>query len=118
MDEVIVKGKIINKKIGIEKEIEFLVDTGATISVIPDDILKLLKVKATDKDRFELANGKTKVFRIGEVEIKINSKSHTFPVAAGVEKSQPLLGVVVLEVFGFTVDPISKKLKKRKLLMY
>jgi len=117
MGEVFAECKLINREKGLERKVKFLV-TGATIPVVPADILKELKVRVVDRDSFELASGKSKVFKIGEVSIKLNGKKHIFPVAFGPEKSQPLLGVVVLETFGYKIDPVSGKLVKRKLLMY
>lgn len=118
MGEVFVKAKVINPKLKLEKDIEFLVDTGATLSVIPEPILNKLKVIATDKDVFELADGKHKTFKLGEVIIKVNGKRGTFKIAFGSAKTQPLLGQVVMETLGFRVDPVTKKLIKRRLLMY
>lgn len=118
MGEVFVKGKLINPVSRLSKEIKFLVDTGATIPVVPEEVLNSLHIKPIDKDRFELASGKSKVFKLGEVIIKLNKKSGTFKVAFGAKKSQPLLGLVVLETLGFRVDPVSRKLVKRRLMMY
>jgi len=118
MGETFVKAKLCNQMTKQEKEIKFLVDTGATISVIPKDILKALRVKPTDKEEFELANGKTKQFLLGELIIKLDGKTGSFKIAFGPEKSQPLLGLVVLETFGYRVDPIARKLVKRRLFMY
>ncbi|MEW6557285.1 MAG: clan AA aspartic protease [Elusimicrobiota bacterium] len=118
MGEVFVKTKLINPVTRRTKEIKFLVDTGATISIVPEEILRSLHIKPIDKDNFELADGKTKVFKFGEATIKLNGKSRTFTVAFGARKSQPLLGLVVLETLGLKVDPVSGKLIKRHLMMY
>jgi len=118
MGEVIVKGKLSNPATGASKDIKFLVDTGATISVVPETILKSLNIKPIDKDTFELAGGNTKVFRLGEAVIQVNGKRRTFTVAFGAKRSQSLLGLVVLETLGFRVDPVSRKLVKRRLMMY
>jgi len=118
MGETFVKCKITNPKTSKGKEIDFLVDTGASLPVIPENILKELGIEPKDKDKFKLATGKIKTFKIGEVEIKLNGKQHIFPVVFGSMKSQPLLGLVVLETFGYKVDPTEGKLIKGKLLMY
>lgn len=118
MGEVVLKVNLVNVKTGTKKEVEFVVDTGATISVVPADILKSLEIEPRYTDEFDLADGRSTSFDVGEAVFELDGKSITSAVAFGPGESQPLLGVVVLEIMGLMVDPVSRKLVKRHLMMY
>lgn len=95
-------GKSIEKK--------FLVDSGAVYSVVPEELLKSLKVKPIDKQRFILANGEEMEREIGEAKFSFRGKQRTAPVIFG-DPDIYLLGATTLENMGLILDPISRELK-------
>lgn len=90
----------------------FLVDTGATDTVIPANELDKLGIKREGSRKYELADGTVVSYDVGFAFININGEKVAANVVFGEEKSEPLLGVTVLESAGFIVDPVNQVLKK------
>jgi clan AA aspartic protease len=110
MGETIVKirvSNLTNKKTG---EIEVLVDTGATYTTVPGEILEELGVEKVDKVVIELADGRTLERYIGNIYIEVEGRKRANPVIFGEESDASILGLVSLESCGLTVDPVNRKL--------
>ena len=90
----------------------FLVDTGATDTVIPADELEKLGIKREGKRNYELADGTVVSYDVGYAFLAVNGEKVAANVVFGEENSEPLLGVTVLESAGFVVDPVRQILKK------
>ncbi|MCL2152818.1 MAG: retroviral-like aspartic protease family protein [Oscillospiraceae bacterium] len=90
----------------------FLVDTGATDMIIPANELERLGIKREGKRNYELADGTVVSYDVGYALLSINGEKVAANVVFGKEKSEPLLGVTVLESAGFIVDPLRQVLKK------
>jgi clan AA aspartic protease len=90
----------------------FLVDTGATDTIIPANELEKLGIKREGKRNYELADGTVVSYDIGYAFLCVNGEKVAANVVFGEEKSEPLLGVTVLESAGFIVDPVRQILKK------
>jgi len=101
---------------GRTAEVSLLVDTGATLSWIPRPVLENLGIQQEAEISFVLANGGEVVRPVGPVRMTIDGRSLTLPVAFCEPGEEPVLGVTALEVLGFAVDPIEKKLIPRKHL--
>ena len=83
-----------------------LVDTGATYSVFPGNVLSELGVVAEETRTFELADGSETEFQSGEASIRVEGKRVTAVVVFGPEGTSPLLGATTLELASLAVDPI------------
>jgi clan AA aspartic protease len=90
----------------------FLVDTGATDTIIPSNELERLGVRREGKRNYELADGTIVSYDVGYALLSVNGERVIANVVFGEEKSEPLLGVTVLDSAGFVVDPIRQVLKK------
>ena len=90
----------------------FLVDTGATDTIIPANELERLGIKREGKRNYELADGTVVSYDVGYAFLRVNGEKVAANVVFGDEKSDPLLGVTVLESAGFIVDPVRQILKK------
>ena len=90
----------------------FLVDTGATDSIIPANELDKLGIKREGKRNYELADGTVVSYDVGYAFLCVNGEKVAANVVFGEENSEPLLGVTVLESAGFIVDPVHQTLKK------
>ena len=90
----------------------FLVDTGATDTIIPAKELEKLGIKREGSRKYELANGTIVTYDVGFAFLCINGEKVVANVVFGEDNSEPLLGVTVLESAGFVVDPIQQILKK------
>ena len=90
----------------------FLVDTGATDSIIPGNELDKIGVKREFKRIYELADGSQIEFDVGYAKLFINGEQTLGPVIFGKDESEPLIGVTALESIGFIIDPVRKTLTK------
>ena len=109
MGETIVKIKVSGVSNRKTEEVEVLVDTGATYTAIPEQILRKLNVRKVRKINIEFANGQVEKREIGDVMIEVNGIKTPNPVIFAKEKDARVLGLVTLESCGLTVDPLSKK---------
>lgn len=94
-----------------------LVDTGATLTALPEKVANELGIKPIMEEEVMTGAGTVKVKR-GRAWIKLENKEAPFDVWISDFIDKVLLGVVVLENFGFEVDPATGKLKRRPLLLY
>ena len=99
------------------KKVKALVDTGASLTVLPEGLARELEIKPLREEEVMTGAGLVKVKR-GEARIKLLGKEAPFDVWISDFIDKVLLGVVVLETFGFEVDPTTGKLKERPLFLY
>lgn len=98
-------------------ELELLVDTGATFSMVPASLLKEIGVQADTMFSLRLADGRF-VERGGcTVWMEIEGKGYKVPAIIGENGDVPVLGVTTLEILGFEVDPMARKLKPADYLL-
>jgi len=90
----------------------FLIDTGATESMVPADELKRIGVEPDGKRAYQLANGSWQEFEVGEARISFWDESLPTRVIFGPDGSEPILGVIELERAGIMVDPKKQTLTK------
>ena len=95
---------------GRAEEVSLLVDTGATLSWIPREVLQKLGVTAFSKLPFSLADGCVLERDTTAVILTIDGRKAPVPVALGEPGEEAVLGATALEVLGFVVDPVAKKL--------
>lgn len=91
-------------------EVDALVDTGATHTVLPSARLKGIGVETIDTLRFSLADESKVSYELGQARIKIGGKERIVLVVFGPDDAMPLLGATTLENFNVAVDPIGKQL--------
>jgi clan AA aspartic protease len=91
---------------------EFLVDTGATDSLVPASELNRMGVQPVGKTAYELANETVQEYHFGLVEIAFMDEITAGRVIFGPDNAEPLLGVTALESAGITIDPASRTLKR------
>ncbi len=93
------------------RTLDFIVDTGATLSVIPEDVAEELGVEPEDKRIFQLANGTHVARDVGSVGFEYEGRRTVGSVVIGQRGDVPLLGAVVLESWGYEADPVHKTLR-------
>lgn len=96
--------------------VSLLVDAGATLAWIPREILEKLGVKAFSRLPFSLADGRVLERDTTAVLLTIDGRKAPVSVAFGEPGEEAVLGATALEVLGFMVDPVAKKLIARNLL--
>jgi len=118
MGYVKVRGVLANPlKHELRTEVEFIADTGAIYSVIPQSMAEKLELKVTDKRKFKIASGEIVEYPVSEAHVTVEGKGVTSLVALGSEKTPILLGVTTLELLGLQVDPVTGKLTPLELMI-
>ena len=97
------------------EEVSLIVDTGATLSWIPREILQKL-VPPFSRLPFSLADGRRLERDVTAVLLAIDGRKAPVQVAFGEPGEESVLGATALEGLGFMVDPVGKKLVPRDLL--
>lgn len=98
-------------------EQDFLVDSGATYSVVPQEKLERIGVKPLDTMTFTLADGTKTTRKIGEAMFELEGIKRTSPVVFGKKGDSALFGAMTLESLGLILDPFQRKLRPMKLFM-
>lgn len=92
-------------------EVEAVIDTGATMVVLPQDVVDRLGLRKIREASVRYANNKRELKSVyGVATIEIRGRMGNFDVLAEAEGSHPLIGRVVLEVLELVVDPGSRTL--------
>ncbi len=91
-------------------QIDALVDTGATYTVLGGDLLERLGVEPVDRRSFQLADDRAVDYDVAEVRLRLEGSELTVLVVFAPAVTSALLGATALEVFGLGVDPINQRL--------
>lgn len=96
---------------------DFLVDTGAHYTVLPEHIVKKLDLKKSHIQEFSLADGKIIKRPIGGALIELEGRELPVAVVLGQKGDNALLGVTTLETFGLMIDPFKRRIYHSKLML-
>ena len=97
-------------------EVEALVDTGATFTVVPRPLANTLKLPIIGQSVVRTATGPLTLDRAC-AEVRINGDSDTHSVLISDAMADVLVGVITLEALSLTVDPTSGQLKEAEALL-
>lgn len=103
---------------GKQQSVKFLIDSGATYSLLPKAVWESIELKPKRKIEFTLADGSRVERAVSEVYIILpQGEAHT-PVILGEEKDdEALLGVVTLEILGLVFNPFTRTLQPMRMLL-
>ena len=90
---------------------EFLVDSGAQYTVIPEKLWKALGIEPENIVRVQLADGSVDRRPVGYAWVTFEGRTVPNQVILGEADDSNLLGVVTLEEMGLMIDPIKRVLK-------
>jgi clan AA aspartic protease len=90
----------------------FLVDTGATDSLVPGPHLEAIGLKPKGKRVYELADGNEITIDVTTADIEFMGDIVGGTVLYGAPDTEPLLGLTALESVGIEVDPVNQRLKR------
>jgi len=96
---------------------QFLVDSGATHTVLPEAIWKALGLEAVDTVRVRFADGRVVSRPTGFAMIRFDGHAAPSRVILGEADDSKLLGVVTLEEMGLTLDPLKRTLSAMEVRM-
>ncbi len=92
-------------------EIEAIVDTGAMMLVLPENIVNELGLEKIKEVKAKYANGRVGTKGIyGVVTLEIQGRVGHFDALAEGAGSQPLIGQIVLEALDLVIHPATKTL--------
>ena len=91
------------------EEMEALVDTGATATVLPASTLKQMGIVPTKSKVFEYANGVQTELEMAPVMVRVEGEETPTWVIFGEEGTSPILGAHALEGLLLGVDPFSQR---------
>mgnify|MGYP001611565925 CR=1 FL=1 len=97
--------------------VRFLVDSGATYSLLPKVVWKTLQLLPQRRVSFTLADGTAIERDVSEAYVQFpQGEGHT-PVILGEEGDEALLGVVTLEILGLVLNPFDRTLRPMRMLL-
>ncbi len=95
---------------GKSKEIEAVVDTGASYPVVPRAVAAELGLTPVESRTFTLANGTQVPRSLAWAGVSYGAKSSPCLVVLGEEGDVPVLGAFALEGLGLEVNPLARTL--------
>jgi len=95
---------------------QLLVDTGVTLTSLPRETVTALGIRAGMTRNFILADGRRVQRQTGTVLATIDGVTMQIPVMFADAGDSPVLGATALEILGFAVDPVAKRLVARDLV--
>lgn len=100
---------------GQHDHVRFLVDSGASYSLLAEDIWKHIKLTPRRRMQFMLADGTVIERDVSECHLQTeHGEGHT-PVILGEPGDASLLGAVTLEILGVVWNPFSRNLQPMKM---
>lgn len=100
-----------------QETVQFLIDSGATYSLLPLKVWQAIGLKPKRTLEFRLADGTPISRAVSECYIILpEGEGHT-PVILGEESDEALLGVVTLEILGLIFNPFKRTLQPMKMLL-
>jgi predicted aspartyl protease len=102
---------------GKQVTVRFLVDSGASYSLLPHDVHQLLGLLPKRKVTFTLADGTTVERAVSECHLGLpQGEGHT-PIILGEPGDQALLGIITLEELGLVLNPFTRQLQPMRMLL-
>jgi clan AA aspartic protease len=92
--------------------LKFLIDTGATESMVPASELRKIGIRPGTSRPYKLANGQIQDFDIAFVEISFLDETIFGEILFGPDNTEPLLGALALQSAGIVVDPRNETIRK------
>ena len=99
-----------NQATGEFLQVDALVDTGATYSLLPRDMVTQLGIMPAGQSTCQLADDSIVTYEIGEARLRLQGDELTVLIVLAPEGTSPLLGATALELFGLVADPVNQRL--------
>ena len=102
---------------GRRQAVSFLVDGGATYTLLPEAVWKEIGLEPKKKMTFTLADGTRVERKVSECYLIFpQGEAHT-PVILGEPGDEALLGVVTLEILGLVLNPFNRTLQLMRAIL-
>lgn len=101
----------------VTENLKFVIDSGATYSVVPALILRKLDIKPLSEQEFRLADGSKVLRKKGGALFKYGDRVGVADVIFGEEGDSVTLGAFTLEALGLALDPLRRELMHLPMLI-
>jgi len=92
-------------------EVEAVIDTGATMLVLPKSLVKELSLEKIEDVRVKYADGRVETKEVyGVVKLELKGRVGNFDVLAENEEAQALVGQIVLERLDLIIEPSTRQI--------
>ena len=109
--DMVDRGLIAREAVRME-EIDALVDTGATMLVLPIDVCERLGLTVLDTRKVRLADGSVReIPHVGGLRLSILGRQMVCDVLAMPVGTTPLIGQIPLEALDLIVDPKAREVR-------
>ena len=102
---------------GEEAEVNFLIDSGATYSLLPEPVWRAIGLEPTREMTFTLADGTRVERQLSRCFLVLPQGEDYTPVILGEPGDEALLGVVTLEILGLVFNPFSRTLHPMRMML-
>jgi clan AA aspartic protease len=109
--------KACDRPTGKQATVRFLVDSGATYTLLPHKDWQAIGLSPKRAASFTLADGTTIERQVSECHIAQSKGERDTPIILGEPGDEPLLGVVTLEILGLVLNHFTRKLQPMRLLL-
>lgn len=92
------------------RDVDVLVDTGATWTTLPQDVVDALGCAPFATRRVQLATGSEETWPLTLVTVALEGQELSTVCLIGPAGGPGLLGAVTLEEFALSVDPVARRL--------
>jgi clan AA aspartic protease len=102
---------------GKQASVDFLVDSGAKYTLLPEVIWKAIELRPKRRLTFTLTDGTGIERDVSEAHITLpQGEGHT-PVILGESGDEALLGAVTLEELGLVLNPFQRSLQPARMML-
>lgn len=102
---------------GQVRPVRFLVDSGATYTLLPYEVWTAIGLTPARRVNFTLADGTTVERPVSECHLTLPQGAAHTPVILGQPGDEALLGVVTLEILGLVLNPFTRELQPMRMLL-
>jgi predicted aspartyl protease len=102
---------------GVE-ELKSLVDTGATFTKVPLGVGERLGLKVRRKVEVKLSDERAVERGLCYAEAEVDGVRDLVPITLGGNDEEPLIGYTTLEILGFKINPITRRLETATPIEY
>ena len=102
---------------GQQRTLQLLVDSGATYTLLPNDVWRAIGLAPKRPLRCTLADGTVVERQVSACYISLPQGDGHTPVILGEAGDEPLLGVVTLEILGLILNPFNRTLQPMRMML-
>jgi predicted aspartyl protease len=95
----------------------FLVDSGATYTLLPQKVWQAIGLEPKRAVTFTLADGTTVERKVSKCHIALPQGEGYTPVILGEPGDEAFLGMVTLEILGLVLNPFTRELQLMRMLL-